>query len=182
MANKRAYLLRANVSELATLAGCAEKTARTRLDKAGIEPLEHRGRSRIFATPPALRAILAPETFDPQQEKARLDRVRREIEEEKLAKIRGELIPIEWFKSALAGVASLVRSRMMNLPDRTSMQVFEKAREPDANPAVVREIILDDCRATLTEISEAVGRESSRIADEAAGSTQSQKRSEQHGI
>ena len=80
--------------------------------------------------------------LDRIQEAALLDRRKREELDIKLAKLRGELLPVDAVVEALTFVHSAVRSRLLALPNRIrSLNASMTPRQVDQIEETVREIL-----------------------------------------
>lgn len=115
------------------LTGMDRRTIKKRL--ADIAPdSEYR-----YSSVEALRQIYIPSALDPQQERAQLDRARREVVELQRAKMQGELIPAAVVQAHWEKLVGNARAKMLNLPGRLAVslggqspsaaQVAEAARE-----------------------------------------------------
>lgn len=115
------------------LTGMDRRTVKKRL--ADIAPdSEYR-----YSSVEALRQIYIPTALDPQQERAQLDRARREVVELQRAKMQAELIPADIVQSHWEKLVGNARAKILNLPGRmatslggqnpTAAQIAETARE-----------------------------------------------------
>lgn len=115
------YLL--TVNKIADLTGWDRRAVGRRL--AALPPAEVRGRARLYELGAVLRFLARPAAgedgtppLDPAQERAALDRARRELVELDAAQRRGELVTVDDFSAALVLVSTNARDRLLALPSR----------------------------------------------------------------
>lgn len=82
----------------------------------------------------ALRLIFAPESLDGAQEKAQLDRTRRELLELKKGFEEKRLLDAGEVKMKWASVVTTIRTRLLNIPSRLAIEV-----PPNHAPEVAHE-------------------------------------------
>lgn len=105
------------INRLAELTGISAPTIRHRL--AALRPSDT-GKPRRYESADALPLILGirdGERLDPQAEKARLDRLRGDELEDRIAERRRELLPAGTFEQALASAFKVVAQALESLPD-----------------------------------------------------------------
>ncbi|MGH2959212.1 MAG: hypothetical protein ACRDKE_06370 [Solirubrobacterales bacterium] len=121
MTTGRKSLRLLNVSEIAELTGLSPATVSARLNAAGIQPTELRGRVKLFDMPPLIQLRLAGEGgLDAQQEKARYDKARADIAELDLAKRRHELIEVDDSKAVALAVAATIATGFLAFPTKVA--------------------------------------------------------------
>lgn len=99
------------------LTGMDRRTIKKRL--ADIAPdSEYR-----YSSVEALRQIYIPSALDPQQERAQLDRARREIADIQKAKMQGELIPADVVQEHWEKLIGNARAKLLNLPGRLAVSL-----------------------------------------------------------
>lgn len=99
-----------------------------------------------------LRAVAAGRADAPElsAERARLVRAQADVEELRLAELKGELIRVSVVKAGMAVVFATTRDRLMQLPARLA-QTF--ASEGDA--AKVHTLLADEIHHALAELADA---------------------------
>ena len=109
-----------SVSDIAELTGTGRGTVAKRLRAAGLTGREGPKNSRQFESVHALPVAFgfAADKLDPAQERAQLDRTRRQVAELQLAERRKELIPRQAVIDCWSGVLSIARGRLLALPTR----------------------------------------------------------------
>lgn len=106
-----------SINKLSVLTARDRRTITKRL--ATLKPND----SGEYLASEALRLIYNPDELDPTQERAKLDAARREMLEIQKAVAEGELVPIDKVKAGWENTASLVRSKLLNLPPRLAVAV-----------------------------------------------------------
>jgi len=158
------------IQELSELTGQSLAAVRRAIQRVGLQPASpeatsaagFRSNSTAYNSELALLAIYGEaEALDPSQERAALDRTRRELAELQLAERRGEMLPAEPVRTAITSVAMQVRSQLMALPSRlsaelTSMQSMRAiemllAKEINAALADLAEVQLGARQAEVVE-------------------------------
>lgn len=141
------------IQELSELTGYNRAAVRRAIDRVGLQPAASdaaaaagfRSNSITFNSELALRALYGEaEALDPSQEKAALDRTRRELAELQLAERRHEMVPADAVRTAITSAAMQVRSQLMALPSRLaadltsmqSMRSIEKLLSEEINSAL----------------------------------------------
>lgn len=149
-------LAQLSLNQLEALTGRSSRWIKKRLAEAGVEPAGTTGRARLFPSRQALEAIYATGAggkLDPAQEKAALDRVRREAAELEYRKRAGELLERAdvidtWShgfaacKAVIRALPSRLRSRVPGFTPamrRASLQVIDEALHELANTEPDRE-------------------------------------------
>ena len=127
------------VNELQKLTGQAQKTVTERLKAAGIEGTPGPRNSIQYESDQALSVLLCGgRRLDPGQEKARLDKTRREVQELVLAEKRGELVSraavLETWQSVLASV----RAKFLSLPTKGATMAMSAVSLPEAEDVLRR--------------------------------------------
>lgn len=140
-----------SLTQLAALTGVAHKTAHTRLNAKGVEPVRTDGRTKFYSPRVALPVILGVgEGLNAQAEKARLDRVSADLKEEELRRIRGETATRAEWEEATVAILSAVRSRMLSVASQVAAEVAA-----EANPAECHAIIEAAQIEALGELAQA---------------------------
>ncbi len=99
-----------------------------------------------------LRAVAAGRTDAPElsAERARLVRVQADVEELRLAELKGELIRTNVVKPGMAVVFATTRDRLMQLPARQA-QTFAS----ETSPTKVHELLTDEIHHALSQLADA---------------------------
>lgn len=105
------------INYLADLTGKDRRTIQKRL--TDLKPVEEYS----YASKEALTAIYNPSALDAVQERAQLDRARRELVELQKAEKIGELIPAEKVSAYWNRQAGNVRAKLLNLPGRLAATI-----------------------------------------------------------
>ncbi len=111
-------------NQLAELTGMAYRTIKKRLEEANINPVKREAKGAWFLPADALRAIYlggaqsAEGKLDPVQEKALLDKAKREYQELKTAEAKGVLAPVEVTGKIIADLAINVRTKVLGIPSK----------------------------------------------------------------
>lgn len=150
------------------------RTVARRLDRAGVQPVERRGREARFDLRGAAMALLEDELADrlaAGAEDASLitlaeARRRRAVAEAKLAELNaaqreGELVPGANAERIVVNLATATRQMMLAIPTATAL---EHAQAGD-NPALHRDISAAAIRRALEELA-AAGDEAQRRLEE----------------
>jgi hypothetical protein len=143
----RASLRRLNCAELAELTGLSNGTVSAKLNRAGLEPAEVRGRVKVFDSPRALAVLLGASELDPRTERARLDAERADAQALANRVRRGELLEAADVEAAGAAVMSGVTQRFSSLH---GVAPELRAASSDAEAA---EILAAAVREALSEIA-----------------------------
>jgi len=124
-------LSRLTLSQLEELTGKSHRFLKGRLAVAGVRPVGKDGRSRFYPSRAALAAVLAGdgERLDAAQEKARLDRARREQAELDLALKRRQVLDLDEVIHHWSSLAVTCKMTLRALPGRMHQTVpgFTKA-------------------------------------------------------
>lgn len=114
-----------SLSELSELTGFDRRKVSRRLET--LKPTK-RGRSHLYDSPQALRLLYgdsaADGKLDPQQERAALDRARRESVEADNKKKAGELIHVEEVTAEWVKLLGIFKARLMALPMRLAPELL----------------------------------------------------------
>ena len=94
------------------------------------------------------------DTLSPQNERALLDRVRREEVETRMRRNRGELVEVDAVRLEYVELATAVKARLRAIPDATADQLIGAAQ---AGPAAVRTLLLDRIDEALRELARGSG-------------------------
>jgi hypothetical protein len=128
-----------SIAQLAELTGRHRTTVTQRLREARLDPVRTDGKTLWYTPRLALPVILGTgEGFDPQAEKARLDRARWELAELELAKRRGELISKDDSKAVGIAVASTIATGFLAYPTKVA-PLLDGEMPIAAREAVLRE-------------------------------------------
>lgn len=127
-----------SITQLMTLTGISRATIKARL--ANLPHQQGPGNSQLFESRDALPALFGrPDArLDPAQEKAGLDRVRRELAELDLQCRRLELLPADEVAAAWSAQVLVAKGRFMAMPARIA-------------PALLRQHDLRGIEGTLKE-------------------------------
>ena len=144
-----------SINKLSELTGKSRNTIRKRL-----APLLSESDSPTLAhaldSTRALSLIYGEgaEGLDPAQERALLDRTRREIAELDLEERRGHLIPAETVSEKWTSIAGNVRSKLLNLPGRLTTSAYG-TDTPEAHEQIAKRLIHE----ALAELSAQGGKQ-----------------------
>ena len=108
------------INYLADFTGLDKRTVKKRL--ANLEPKITGGENR-YESDVALQAIFNPDALNPGQEKARLDKARREIAELQLEEKKRTLIPSDVVQQEWEKILLNVRARLLQVPTRIAAEV-----------------------------------------------------------
>jgi hypothetical protein len=143
-------LSRFNLTQLRALSGLAERTIRKRL--GDLQPVARDGRTVWYPARDALERIYLTEALNPQLEKARLDRAKREQLEDRLARERGNVIAADAPERMLVQLAKLTRDRILAVPSGAYPEIAART-----SPELARSIgfIVDrHLRAALSDLAD----------------------------
>ena len=145
----------ASINELANMTGRDRRTVARRLESLPSKPGANR--AKLYDTRAALQRIIAPtgadgEQLDPAQEKAALDRARRELVELDVQRRRRDLVEVEAVISAWSTQVQIAKSRMMALPARLAPDMVRATDQREAERHIRREI-----NAVLEELARVDG-------------------------
>jgi len=122
------------------LTGMDRRTVKKRL--ADIAPdSEYR-----YSSVEALRQIYIPSALDPQQERAQLDRARREIADIQKAKMQGELIPADIVQAHWEKLVGNARAKLLNIPGRLAVSLGGQSPSAAQVAEAARELIYEALR------------------------------------
>ena len=154
--------MKVSYAQLTDLTGMAYRTIRKRFEAANIKPIgvaEGPGGANLWDSSEALRAIYSPdvggsEKLDGQQEKALLDKARREAQELKNEEARRNLAPCEVTGKIIADIAINVRTKALGIPSKIASVVPADIRVDVVKETekLIREI-LSDLSAYVPEVS-----------------------------
>jgi len=116
---------RLTVNQLEELTGRSHRFVKRRLAAAGVRPIGEDGRSRIYPAQAALAAIFvgAADRLDAAQERAALDRARREAAELELALKRRQVLDLDEVVHHWSGMAATCKTTLRALPGRMHQTV-----------------------------------------------------------
>jgi hypothetical protein len=143
----RASLRRLNCAELAELTGLSNATVSAKLNRAGVEPAEVRGRVKVFDSRRALAVLLGASELDPRAERARLDAERADAQALANRVRRGELLEALAVEALGAAVIAGVSQRVLGLRN-----IGAEVRAT-ASDAAACDLIEDAAREALSEIA-----------------------------
>jgi len=121
MPTHRDKITKLTTSQLSELTGFDTATIRKRL--GGLEPVEKNNRCKLYEPRAALQ-LLYGQANNPQQEKARLDKLRADKVELDLQVMRKELVEVEAVAKAWTDMAFALKTRIMTIPTRAAPLVF----------------------------------------------------------
>ncbi|MDM0113514.1 hypothetical protein QTI66_15245 [Variovorax sp. J22R133] len=125
--------------ELASILGVSERRVRQLAELGTLERLE-RGRYRLGAS---IRALIDEAGGSGSAlNRARTSKLQAEAEmaQLELAKARGEVAPIDTFARAQAHVATIIRTGMLNIPQRVVSQLLGESDEARFKDVLRQEI------------------------------------------
>jgi phage terminase Nu1 subunit (DNA packaging protein) len=134
--------MRCTINYLADLTGKDRRTIQKRL--TDLKPSD----DLTYPSKDALAAIYNPFALDAVQERAQLDRARRELVELQKAEKIGELIPAEKVSAHWNRQAGNVRAKLLNLPGRLAATI------PCDNPVEVEKATRVLVHEALQELSD----------------------------
>ena len=137
------------------------------LAKWDIYPVFKRGREAFYYLKEVVEfreGIDGQPKLNPQQEKALLDRAKREREEINLAKLRGEVVEIEAIANAFQTELVNLRQRLFSLPSKLA-----KPLAGVDDPAEIQDIIFKSIEEALHETVEFVEEQSKKVTLEGDG-------------
>lgn len=144
----RTNFRRLSISQLVALTGKAPKTVANRLREAGTKTVAEDGKTLYFDAHAALPVIYQAE--DQHAERARLDRVRADMVEHRLAIERGEFIRIADCEHAIATVLTGLTSQLLALPAALAEELASCSE-----PAEVARILNEALRGALKTVANA---------------------------
>jgi phage terminase Nu1 subunit (DNA packaging protein) len=112
MALHKADISKLSINQLSLASGVAYNTVKKRL--GDLQPVSKDGRTLFFNTPAALAKIFN----QTESEKNRLDRLRADKTEMENDLMRGDSVPTDAVKFAIADFASQVKSTFESIPKR----------------------------------------------------------------
>ena len=130
------------INYLADITGKDRRTIQKRL--TDLKPVDEYS----YSSKEALAAIYCPGTLDAVQERAQLDKARRELVELQKAEKIGELIPAEKVSEHWNRQAGNVRAKLLNLPGRLAATV------PSENPIEIEQAARVLVYEALQELSD----------------------------
>ena len=127
------------------------KMSRERIARAveNIEPVREAGKVKYYRMAEAVRALFEVEDLHPAEERAKLDRARREKVELELAARRGELVEVGDVEEAWSKRVIAVRARMLAMPNTLAPQVAV-----ESNAADCQRILKESVYAALSELAQ----------------------------
>jgi phage terminase Nu1 subunit (DNA packaging protein) len=135
--------------DLAQLAGVSDRRIRA-MAEAGI--LEKHGRGK-YLLGPSIRALLnnaADNASELQRERTRKMAADADLAELEYARRKSLIAPVAQMQLALESIFALVRASMMNIPQRTALQIVG-----DTDEARIKRVLDDEIRAALTAMADA---------------------------
>lgn len=134
--------------DLANLAGVSDRRIRS-LAEIGV--LERQGRGR-YALGPAIRALLnnaADNASELQRERTRKMAADADLAELEFAKQKSLVAPIEQIEMAVGNSFALVRTNMLNIPERVSARIVGSTDERH-----VKGVLTEEIRQALIELAD----------------------------
>ena len=129
-----------NMGQLSELTGKTYRTLHVRLE--GIPPAREDGKSKWWESRQALAAIYDAGPSDPQQERARLDRLRGDKITLDLERERGEVVNVHEVALSWTRIVTDAKSRLLGVPTKAAPLVMGCKRVEQAK-AVMEDQILD---------------------------------------
>ncbi len=118
------------------------------------------GKPSLYPVPQCVQWVLKRElaangpaaggNLSPQQERAQLDRVRREKLELEMQVDRSELLPADQVDREFADISNAVKARMRRIPDAIADRVIAQAAR---GPAAVKALLLAEIDDALRELA-----------------------------
>ena len=138
-----------SINKLSELTGKSRNTIRKRLAPM-LSETESQTVAHALDSARALSLIYLEDAagLDPAQEKALLDRTRRELAELDLEERRGHLIPDEIVTSKWESIAANIRSKLLNLPGRLTTSAHG-ASTPEEHERIAKRLI-HECLSELS--------------------------------
>jgi phage terminase Nu1 subunit (DNA packaging protein) len=160
-----------NKNQLAEIVGVTSRTL-TEWQKEGLPFAPKRGRENGYNTAEVIEWIVAKEVskklvlsdgqaIDADYERARKDREMADRIAMENRVRRGELMEIEQVKKGWIDILSTVKSRILSLPSRSASKVASEKKAELCN-----EILMQDCRNILEEMSSGIDFEDTESDDE----------------
>lgn len=160
MGNRKTWPNHISINMLSQLTGKDRRTVTDRLER--VEPVLDEPKKKLFEIKKALPVIFGPQLrdvdgdeepdfFDPQLERAKLDRTRRRRLELEIDIQKRNLIPKEELEQALADVFGSVRAKLLNIPSKIAQRHHAKLTKKQLQ-ALSKELINE----TLQELSSQV--------------------------
>lgn len=136
---------------LSMLTGHDNKTISRRLRNLNPEP------SGEWRSDVALREIYSPDALNPSQEKALLDKARRELCELKKAEMEKQLLPADEVRECWSRMIGNARAKLLNLPSRLAATCIGVSTIQEAESAA-RDLIYEALHELATdEVPDDVG-------------------------
>lgn len=138
--------MQVNISKLAKLTGFHRETVTKRV--AGLEPARvHPSQGKFYRSDEALQAIylqsdadIDKAQLDLQQERARLARSQREMQDLKIAKEKKELVPADQIATAWGRIATSIRNQFLALPNRLAQMLETTSDTKERRTMIDREV------------------------------------------
>ena len=132
--------MRLSINQLSDLTGFDRRKISRRL--ADLEHEQGPKGAKMYASSSALRMLYAgmSEGLDSQQERAALDRVRREITELERDKKRGQLVPVSEVSTEWLNLISTIRAGMLAVPSRAAVELLGLTDEREIDDALTNHI------------------------------------------
>lgn len=111
---------RLSINQLSQITGAGHARVKRALE--GLAPAETDGRTLKYATRKALPLIFE-QGATPQQERARLDKLRADVIELDLSEREGQLVPVEMIGEQIDKLFMGVRSHLLALPTKAAPAV-----------------------------------------------------------
>jgi phage terminase Nu1 subunit (DNA packaging protein) len=147
-----------NLAEVADLFGVSERRIQQLIAEGAIpKPLRH----GVYVVETVVRAYVkhlqairrSAASSGPiglQAERERLTRAKADIAEMEMDEKRGDLIPREEIEATWVNALSLLRTRLLSIPNQLAPQVHQ-----EKNQAAVRDLIKSAIRGALDDLAEA---------------------------
>lgn len=135
--------------DLASLAGVSDRRIRS-LAEIGLLERQTRGR---YTLGPAIRALLdnaANNASELQRERTRKMAADADLAELEFAKQKNLVAPIEQIELFLSNAFAMVRTNMLNIPERVTARIVGSTDERH-----VKSVLVDEIRQALLEIANA---------------------------
>lgn len=145
-----------SINQLAQLTGKDRRTVTKALE--GLEPIEKKSNKITYDIKEALQLIFTNgflldendnDIIDPQLEKAKLDRARRQDIELNLEVKKKNLIPSDVIETALSGLFSSIKSKILNIPTKAAQRY-----EPKMSQKKLEKLLKDQVKEVLQGLSE----------------------------
>lgn len=128
-------------TELAALVGCSSRRIRQLVESGDLERVA-RGK---FALGPSLRALIDQAAGTGSaliRERTRATKAAADLRELELANARGEVASVAAFHAVQAHTALMIRTGMLNVPQRVVSQIVGSTDEVQIKAALRKEIVL----------------------------------------